>query len=108
MNRRTTYEVMKTTFHYDGGHQWLKVSSEQMQRVDILLNQISHYSYVDNDNPPTYYLEGDCHAELFINTARDQGIEVVWTDHDDGNESFIRNLDRINPKPNQWLDIIEI
>ena len=98
-NRPITYEVMNTVFHYDGGHEWLKVSTAQIKRVNVLLNQFSHYSYVDDGTPPTYYLEGDCHAELFVTTARNQGIEVVWTDHDDGEWSFIRKLNRINPKP---------
>jgi len=96
MNRPSTFEVMQTTFHYDAEHEWLEVSNAQMMRVDVLLNQISSFSYVDSG---IYYLEGDCDAELFIRTARDQGIDVQWKEKDDGEQSFIRSLKPIDPEP---------
>ena len=99
-NRPITYEVMNTVFHYDGGHEWLEVSTEQMKKVNILLNQISSFSYVDSRSGGTvYYLEGDCDAELFIRTARDQGIDVKWKAKDDGERSFIQSLKPIEIKP---------
>ena len=96
MNRPSTFEVMQTTFHYDAEHEWLEVSTEQMKKVNILLNQITSFSYVDNG---VYYLEGDCDAELFIRTARDQGIDVKWKAKDDGERSFIQSLKPIDPEP---------
>ena len=96
MTRPSTFEVMQTTFHYDAEHEWLEVSNAQMMKVDVLLNQISSYSYVDSG---IYYLEGDCDAELFIRTARDQGIDVQWKEKDDGERSFIQSLNRIEIKP---------
>ena len=100
MTRPSTFEVMQTTFHYDGGHEWLEVSRDQMMKVDVLLNQISSYSYVDSRSGETvYYLEGDCDAELFIRTARDQGIDVKWKAKDDGERSFIQSLKPIDPEP---------
>ena len=100
MSRPSTFEVMQTTFHYDAEHEWLEVSNAQMMKIDILLNQISSYSYVDSRSGETvYYLEGDCDATLFIRTARDQGIDVKWTEKDDGERSFIQSLNRIDPEP---------
>ena len=96
MSRPSTFEVMQTTFHYDAEHEWLEVSNAQMMKIDILLNQISSFSYVDNG---VYYLEGDCDAELFIRTARDQGIDVQWKEKDDGERSFIQSLKPIEIKP---------
>ena len=96
MTRPSTFEVMQTTFHYDAEHEWLEVSNAQMMKVDVLLNQLSSYSYVDSG---IYYLEGDCDAELFIRTARDQGIDVQWKEKDDGERSFIQSLNRIEIKP---------
>ena len=100
MTRPSTFEVMDTTFHYDAEHEWLEVSNAQMMKVDVLLNQISSFSYVDSRSGGTvYYLEGDCDATLFIRTARDQGIDVQWKEKDDGEQSFIRSLNRIEIKP---------
>ena len=100
MTRPSTFEVMQTTFHYDAEHEWLEVSNAQMMKIDILLNQISSFSYVDSRSGETvYYLEGDCDATLFIRTARDQGIDVQWKEKDDGEQSFIRSLNRIEIKP---------
>ena len=100
MTRPSTFEVMQTTFHYDAAHEWLEVSNAQMMKVDVLLNQISSFSYVDSRSGETvYYLEGDCDATLFIRTARDQGIDVQWKEKDDGEQSFIRSLNRIEIKP---------
>ena len=100
MSRPSTFEVMQTTFHYDAEHEWLEVSNAQMMKVDILLNQISSFSYVDSRSGETvYYLEGDCDATLFIRTARDQGIDVQWKEKDDGEQSFIQSLNRIEIKP---------
>ena len=102
MTRPSTFEVMQTTFHYDAEHEWLEVSNAQMMKIDILLNQISSFSYVDNGVyylETTWYLEGDCDATLFIRTARDQGIDVQWTEKDDGERSFIQSLKPIDPEP---------
>jgi hypothetical protein len=100
MSRPSTFEVMQTTFHYDAEHEWLEVSNAQMMKIDILLNQISSFSYVDSRSKgPVYYLEGDCDAELFIRTARDQGIDVKWKAKDDGERSFIQSLKPIEIKP---------
>ena len=100
MSRPSTFEVMQTTFHYDAEHEWLEVSNAQMMKIDILLNQISSFSYVDSRSGETvYYLEGDCDATLFIRTARDQGIDVQWKAKDDGERSFIQSLNRIEIKP---------
>ena len=100
MSRPSTFEVMQTTFHYDAEHEWLEVSNAQMMKIDILLNQISSFSYVDSRSGETvYYLEGDCDATLFIRTARDQGIDVQWKEKDDGERSFIQSLNRIEIKP---------
>jgi len=91
---------MDTTFHYDAEHEWLEVSNAQMMRVDVLLNQFSTDSYVDSrSDGSVYYLEWDGDSEWFIRTARNQGIEVVWTEKDDGERSFIRSLNRIEIKP---------
>ena len=106
MNRPSTFEVMQTTFHYDAEHEWLEVSNAQMMKIDVLLNQFSSFSYVDSRSKgpvyyleTTWYLEGDCDATLFIRTARDQGIDVQWTEKDDGERSFIQSLKPIDLEP---------
>ena len=80
--------MQKYEFHYDAGHGWLKVSHAELRELGIA-HKISSYSYRDENYA---YLEEDCDAPLFEEAAHltpGQYIEV-----DDGNDSFIRNLQR--------------
>lgn len=77
------------TFHFDGGHGWLKVDRSILRNALLARLDISQYSYVDG----TYaYLEEDCDAPLFIETMNRLGVTVTFSEKDDGMDSFIRNL----------------
>jgi len=52
--------------YYDGGHSWLEVNLKELEKLDIV-SDISHYSYISNDNKKVY-LEEDCDLPLFLKT----------------------------------------
>ena len=76
--------------HSDGGHGWIKVTKDLFNRTNRTMKHISCYSYQDDEN---YYLEEDCDATSYLNNLKDQDIKCYLTSIDDGDYSFIRNLD---------------
>jgi len=64
-------KTKKLTFHADPGHGWLEVEFSDLVELDIE-NKISEYSYARVNK---VYLEEDCDAHLFMETAKQNG----WT-----------------------------
>jgi len=64
-------KTKKLTFHADPGHGWLEVEFSDLVELEIE-NKISAWSYVKADK---VYLEEDCDAYLFMETAKGNG----WT-----------------------------
>jgi len=62
-------KTKKLTFHADPGHGWLEVEFSDLVELDIE-NKISPYSYARLDR---VYLEEDCDAHLFMETAKQNG-----------------------------------
>ena len=85
----------KLKFHYDAGHGWLEVSKKLYR--NIMKEKLpSSYSYEGVNN---YYLEEDYDASDFLRMYKGDK-SLVWNESiieiDDGDESFIRNLNHIN------------
>jgi len=64
-------KTKKFTFHADPGHGWLEVEFSDLEELNIQ-EKISGYSYVRGNK---VYLEEDCDAYLFMETAKSNG----WT-----------------------------
>jgi hypothetical protein len=64
-------KTRKLTFYADPGHGWLKVDLLDCIDLDIA-DKISRYSYTKGT---VVYLEEDCDAGLFLDSAKNQG----WT-----------------------------
>jgi len=64
-------KTKKFTFHADPGHGWLEVEFSDLEELNIQ-EKISGYSYVRGNK---VYLEEDCDAYLFMETAKQNG----WT-----------------------------
>lgn len=89
---------IKSNFHYDAGHGWLKVTTRQLSKLGIY-DQVSHYSYIDvantnRDESHDVYLEEDCDAPLFLEACKSKGIKVHINYIDDGTNSPIRRKHR--------------
>jgi hypothetical protein len=67
---------MKFRLISDPGHGWLEVPLDLLKVLGIK-DQITVYSYLKGD---LAYLEQDCDAALFVQTARAQGITVDYED----------------------------
>ena len=61
----------KLTFYVDPGHGWLEVDRSDLDALGIS-DKVSRYSYSKGEKA---YLEEDCDAGLFIETAKSNG----WT-----------------------------
>ena len=61
----------KFTFFADPGHGWLEVDREDLHALK-LSEKISRYSYAKGNK---VYLEEDCDASLFLDSAKAEG----WT-----------------------------
>jgi hypothetical protein len=91
--RRLREENMETKtydFYEDSGHGWLKVSVDELQKMN-LVDKISNYSYRKGCFA---YLEEDCDAELFIRAMEGLGIKVQFRNHFIYGDSPIRYYDR--------------
>ena len=64
-------ETRKLTFYADPGHGWLEVDRADLDTLGIS-DKVSRYSYSKGGK---VYLEEDCDAGLFIETAKENG----WT-----------------------------
>ena len=64
-------ETRKLTFYADPGHGWLEVDRSDLDALGIS-DKVSRYSYSKGGKA---YLEEDCDAGLFIETAKENG----WT-----------------------------
>ena len=82
-------KTLKLNFHCDPAHGWLEVMQEDIDTLGIA-DKISQYSYA---RAGCAYLEEDCDADLFLNSAKAAGwtIQIVekYTDAD----SHIRRMD---------------
>ena len=67
---------MKFRFISDPGHGWMEVPMELITLLGIG-DKITPYSYRKGNQ---VYLEQDCDAALFVQTARAQGIAVDYED----------------------------
>ena len=61
--------TIKLTFYTDPGHGWLEVNRTDLDALDIA-HQISSYSY---ERGTKVYLEEDCDASLYLETAKAAG-----------------------------------
>jgi hypothetical protein len=77
-------------YHTDPAHGWLEVTAADVQALGIA-GQISNYSYRKGD---ACYLEEDCDAFLFMETAKGAGWTVNVTTRHTDRDSFIRALPR--------------
>ena len=64
-------KTRKLTFYADPGHGWLEVDRSDLDALGII-DKVSRYSYAKGEKA---YLEEDCDAGLFIETAKGNG----WT-----------------------------
>ena len=84
---------MNLDFRFDAGHGWGVVPVSSLADVN-LLDKISSYSYIDNDNAIAY-LEEDCDLGIYIETLKKMfNIKIDFNFIDDGEYSPIRNLAR--------------
>ena len=71
----------KLTFYADPGHGWLEVDRADLDALGII-DKVSRYSYAKGEKA---YLEEDCDAGLFIETAKDNGwtinIQEIYQEH---------------------------
>lgn len=79
---------MKIEYFQDPGHGWLCVPLTIVQSWGI---RPSRFSYLDSAN---VYLEEDCDAALFLDTARSKGVEVEIVERHQDGKSWIRSLER--------------
>jgi hypothetical protein len=84
--------LVPAKFHFDAGHGWLAVSPKLLDFVGFWP---SEYSYFDRAKG-IVYLEEDCDAITFIDKAKAKNIELVIVKVDDGDNSPIRRLSRMN------------
>lgn len=83
-------------FHQDAGHGWLAVSTNILKEYGKdILEEITNYSYYSNKSS-TVYLEEDCDAGLFLKELDKRGIKFKLNVVDDGQDSFIRRMDRFS------------
>jgi len=82
---------MKYAFHYDAGHGWLEVPVKELKELGIY-EKISPYSYERNGMA---YLEEDCDFGIFLDAKKKKGETVSKIDVDNGNNSRIRQYNRI-------------
>lgn len=80
-------------FRFDEGQGWGVVPVSSLADLD-LLDKVSNYSYIDNDNA-IVYLEENCDLVVYIETLKKMfNIKIDYNFIDDGEYSPIRNLER--------------
>ena len=82
-------KTLTLDFYSDPGHGWLKVDIQDLKELSIA-DKISSYSYKKAN---TAYLEEDCDAYLFMETAKQKGWQIEVKDHYQENTP-IRNYPR--------------
>ena len=80
-------KTLKLKFHSDAGHGWLAVKRELIKDLGIA-DKITSYSY---ERGQSVYLEEDCDAFLFLETAKAKGLQFVIENCKPQNYSKIRN-----------------
>lgn len=92
---------VKVKYYTDPGHGWIAVKRQLLEELN-LLEKISSYSYTKGK---TVYLEEDCDATLFLETAKQHSICVTVkgpSRHTNGRHP-IRSYDRYcKPTPNHF------
>jgi hypothetical protein len=83
---------MKFIYHSDAGHGWLEVPAQVAKQLGV---KPSAYSYVSGDRK-TWYLEEDLDAPKFLAAMRETDIEWNVDEVYDGNDSFIRNMQKFD------------
>ena len=69
-------QSMSLNFFSDPGHAWLEVSKSLLKQLDVE-QQISSFSYV-NHSSDMVYLEEDSDAGIFMDAAKQAGIEISF------------------------------
>ena len=83
-------ETVTPVWHYDAGHGWLKVPLSSVHF------SVSTYSYLDTKFA---YLEEDCDAVAWIESTKNlYGDPTSWLEVNDGDRSWIRNLNNFGGK----------
>lgn len=77
--------------HHDPAHGWLAVPRSLIECLG-LRRRISSCSYEDSDG--MVYLEEDCDATLFLDTALEADWTLSFDEHFSDELSFIRQLPR--------------
>lgn len=83
---------LKLKFYSDAGHGWLAVKRDLLIKLG-LINKISHFSY---ERGKTIYLEEDCDAALFVETAKAAGYELNMVSGAWAERSPIRSYNSFN------------
>ena len=83
------------TFHTDAGHGWLEVGSKDLDRLGLKESDFSSCSYKEHVFSPTYYLEEDCDAGIFIEKFEKANGAINLKDSYVEGNSPIRDLGHI-------------
>lgn len=78
------------TYHTDPGHGWLEVPRTEIDALGIA-KQITAYSY---EQGGVAYLEEDCDASLFVQAAKNAGIQITPVDRHVDRDHPIRRMAR--------------
>jgi len=89
--RVTERATQHFTFHGDGGHSWLEVRKNVLEKYGIL-DKVSEYSYVKGQ---LYYLEEDCDAGLLIKALIEANVSFT-IEEKQYNDCFVRGLPRVS------------
>ena len=86
------------TFHTDSGHGWLEVSSNDLEKLGLKESDFSRYSYKEKHaiSFPTYYLEEDCDAAVFIKEYKKANGEFHFKDIHVEGASLVRRLEQLH------------
>ena len=84
------------TFHTDAGHGWLEVGSKDLDRLGLKESDFSSCSYKEHVFSPTYYLEEDCDAGVFIERFKKVNGDIHFKDAHVEGDSPIRDLDHLH------------
>jgi hypothetical protein len=84
-------KTIKVKYYTDPGHGWIAVKRKLLEELR-LLEKISSYSYTKGK---TVYLEEDCDARKFLETAKQNGLSVEVLESKHTNSSHpIRSYER--------------
>lgn len=82
-------KTLKLNFYCDPSHGWLEVMHEDIDSLGIT-DKISHYSYA---RAGWVYLEEDCDAGLFLDSAKAAGWTIQIVEKYTGTDSLIRRME---------------